>query len=89
MPTHCLRLGRLHRSDDHRNAAEQLRQATPDGLELAAALLGLPGRKDTAHYGLMVVAARKARDAVRWSVHLKARPQSTLDLYSRLYVNPR
>jgi hypothetical protein len=35
------RLGCRHRGDDHRSAAELLRTATPDGAELAKALLRL------------------------------------------------
>jgi hypothetical protein len=63
----CTRLGLRHRGDDHRGAAELLRQATPDGAELAATLLRLLDLKDAAHYGVIVVAARKARDALRWT----------------------
>jgi hypothetical protein len=69
----CTRLGRRHRGDDHRGAAGLLRQATPDGAELAATLLRLLDLKDAAHYGVIVVAARKARDAVRWAGRLVER----------------
>jgi hypothetical protein len=68
----CIRLGCRHRGDDHRRAAELLRTATPDGGELAKTLLRLLDLKDAAHYGVLVVASRKARDAVRWSGRLAA-----------------
>ncbi len=42
----------------------------PDGAELAKALLRLLDLKDAAHYGVMVVASRKARDALRSSARL-------------------
>ena len=63
----CARLRSRHRGDDHRGAADLLRRATPDGPELAVTLLRLLDLKDEAHYGVMVVAARKARDAHRWA----------------------
>jgi len=74
----CIRLGCRHRGDDHRGAAELLRTATPDGGELAKTLLKLLDLKDAAHYGVLVVASRKARDAVRWSGRLvdRARQES-------------
>ena len=74
----CFRLGCRHRGDDHRGAAELLRTATPDGAGLAKALLRLLDLKDAAHYGVMVVASRKARDATRWSTRLvdRARQES-------------
>jgi hypothetical protein len=50
-----------------------LRSATPDGNELAAALSRLLDVKDAAHYGVMVVSARKARDSVRWAARLAER----------------
>jgi hypothetical protein len=61
----CARLRSRHRGDDHRGAADLLRRATPDGPELAVTLLRLLDLKDQAHYGVMIVAARKARDAHR------------------------
>jgi hypothetical protein len=63
----CARLRIRHRGDDHRGAADMLRTATPDGSNLARVLLRLPDLKDEAHYGVMVVAARKASDAARWA----------------------
>jgi hypothetical protein len=52
-----------------------LRQATPDGPELAKLLLRLLDLKDEAHYGVMVVASRKARDAVKWATKLVTRAE--------------
>jgi hypothetical protein len=69
----CARLRSRHRGDDHRGAADLLRRATPDGPELAVTLLRLLDLKDEAHYGVMVVAARKARDANRWAASLVER----------------
>ena len=74
----CIRLGCRHRGDDHRGAADLLRTATPDGAELAKSLLRLLDLKDAAHYGVLVVASRKARDAIRWATRLadRARQES-------------
>jgi hypothetical protein len=66
----CARLRARYRGDDHRGAADLLRRATPDGVELATTLLRLLDLKDEAHYGVLVVAARKARDANRWATRL-------------------
>ncbi|MGH3422536.1 MAG: hypothetical protein ACRDOD_23430, partial [Streptosporangiaceae bacterium] len=71
----CIRLGCRHRGDDHRGAADLLRTATPDGAELAKSLLRLLDLKDAAHYGVLVVASRKARDAIRWATRLADRAQ--------------
>ena len=62
-----------HRGDDHRGAADLLRTATPDGPSLATTLLRLLDVKDEAHYGLIIVAPRRARDAVRWATKLAYR----------------
>lgn len=75
----CARLGRLHRGDNHRAAAELLRSATPDGAELAAALRRLLDIKDAAHYGVMVVAEGKARDALRWATRLVERAKQDVE----------
>lgn len=71
----CARLRRRHRGDNHRDAADILRQATPDGSDLAKLLLRLLDLKDEAHYGVMVVASRKARDALRWAARLVERAE--------------
>ena len=63
----CARLGRRHRGDDHRGAAELLAVAVPDGKALAARLLRLLDVKGEAHYGVIVVSPRKSRDAVKWA----------------------
>lgn len=67
------RLGRIHRGQDHRAAADLLRRAVPDGPKLAAQLLRLLDIKDSAHYGFQVVAARGARDSVKAAQRLVAR----------------
>jgi hypothetical protein len=69
----CARLRTRHRGDNHRGAADLLRRATPDGAELATTLLRLLDLKDQAHYGVLVVAASKARDAHRWATRLVER----------------
>jgi hypothetical protein len=45
----------------------------PDGPELAVTLLRLLDLKDEAHYGVLVVSARQARDAQRWATRLVER----------------
>lgn len=69
----CARLRVLHRGENHRDAADLLRRATPDGAELATTLSRLLDLKDAAHNGVPVVAARKARDAHRWAKRLVER----------------
>lgn len=75
----CLRLGEYHRGDDHRNAAGLLKTAVPDGAKLAATLARLLDIKDESHYGMIVVSARKARDALRWAEILVVRAQEELE----------
>jgi hypothetical protein len=75
----CARLRSRHRGDDHRGAAELLRRATPDGPELAVTLLRLLDLKDEAHYGVMVVAPRKARDAHKWATRLVERAAQEIE----------
>jgi hypothetical protein len=75
----CARLGRRHRGENHRDAADLLRAATPDGSELSTTLLRLLDLKDAAHYGVMIVAARKGRDAVRWARRLVDRAQEVIE----------
>lgn len=74
----CIRLRSRHRGDDHRGAADLLGRATPDGKSLATALLRLIDLKDQAHYGVMIVSARSARDAVRWAARLVERATEEL-----------
>lgn len=73
------RLGSIHRGDDHRSAATMLEKATPDGPKLAATLRRLIDIKDEAHYGVKVVSAGKARDAVRWAGQLVGRAREELE----------
>jgi hypothetical protein len=68
-----LRLGCLHRGDDHRGAAELIRGATNDGAKLAAQLQRLLSLKDAAHYGMALVSARNTTDAVKWAAFLVQR----------------
>jgi hypothetical protein len=68
-----IRLGCLHRGEDHHGAEDLLRKATPDGPKLAAILGRLLSLKDAAHYGVPVVSARKATDAKKWAAHLVER----------------
>jgi hypothetical protein len=67
------RLRRVHRGDDHQRAADLLRTATPDGPKLATTLGRLLSLKDAAHYGVLVIAPRKAADARRWAALLVER----------------
>jgi hypothetical protein len=73
------RLGQIYRGDDHRGAAELLRQATPDGAKLAATFLRLVDVKDAAHYGVTLVAASRASDTVRWAQQLVDRAEQEVE----------
>ena len=73
------RLGRIHRGDDHRGAAQLLREAVPDGKKVAATFQRLIDLKDEAHYGLTIVSAQRARNAVRWAAQLVSRAQEELE----------
>jgi hypothetical protein len=66
-------LGVVHRGQSHLEATALLRTATPDGPRLAVTLTKLVDIKDEAHYGLIVVPVRKARDSVRWAKLLAGR----------------
>ena len=68
-----LRLGRLHRGDDHHGAVDLLRSAVPDGQKLAAQLQRLLSLKDAAHYGIVVISARNTADAKRWATQIVER----------------
>lgn len=74
----AVRLQRIHRDEDHRGAADLLREATPDGKKLAATFLRLVDVKDEAHYGLTIVEAAKARRAVNWARRLVERAETEL-----------
>jgi hypothetical protein len=75
----CLRLGRHHRGDDHRAAAELLKSAVPDGPKLSATLSRLLDVKDAGHYGVSIVSAKRARDAIRWAQILVERAGQELE----------
>jgi hypothetical protein len=75
----CVRLGRRHRSEDHRRAAELLRGAVPDGAALATQLIRLLEIKDAAHYGVVLVTPRKARNALRWAGALVTRARDEVE----------
>jgi hypothetical protein len=75
----CARLHRRHRGDDHRGAAHLLETATRDGKALATTLLRLLDVKDAAHYGVNVVASRKARDALKWATRLVERAREEVE----------
>lgn len=73
------RLGQVHRGDDHRAAADLLQQATPDGKNLATTFTRLIDLKDQAHYGITVVPAPTARQAVQWATKLAARARQEIE----------
>lgn len=73
------RLGRIYRGDDHRGASELLKQSTADGAKLASIFLRLIDIKDQAHYGVIVVSPRKARDTVRWARQLVDRAREEIE----------
>lgn len=73
------RLGQIHRGDDHRAAADLLRQATPDGRSLAATFSRLIDLKDQAHYGITVVPAATARRAAQWAAKLTIRAREEIE----------
>ena len=75
----CTRLGRLHRGEDHRGAASLLTEAVPDGKALASRLLRLLDVKDEAHYGVIGVAPRKGRDAIKWARQLVERARDEVE----------
>jgi hypothetical protein len=66
----CARLKRLHRGNNHRESAELLESATPNGKSLAATFLRLLDIKDAAHYGVVTVTPTKAADAIKWANRL-------------------
>lgn len=73
------RLGKIYRGDDHRGAAALLKEATPDGKKLSSTFLRLIDIKDEAHYGLLLVPPRRARDAARWAKQLVDRASEELE----------
>jgi hypothetical protein len=75
----CMRLGYHHRGDDHRGAPALLELATPDGVKLANCLMRLLGVKDEPHYGVKLIGARKANDALRWAKQLAQRARDEVE----------
>jgi hypothetical protein len=75
----CLRLGQRSRGHDHTEATALLRQATPDGDELAIRLERLLGLKDTSQYGVSLVSAADATTSVRWATRLVERAQEEVE----------
>lgn len=65
----AVRLGQIHRGQDHRGAAALLEQAVPHGRALASTFRRLIDLKDEAHYGVLI-APRRASDAVKWARRL-------------------
>jgi hypothetical protein len=75
----CARLKCRHRGDNHREAAELLTTATPDGDRLANTLLRLLDIKDASHYGVEIVAGKRARDAVNWASRITQRAREEVE----------
>lgn len=75
----AIRLGRIHRGDDHRAASTLLERATPDGATLAGTFLRLIDIKDQAHYGVIAVPASRARNTIRWARQLTRRAREELE----------
>lgn len=73
------RLRRIHRGQDHRAAADLLGRAVPDGQKLASQLLRLLDVKDSAHYGIPIVASRSARDSLKAAQRLLARAHDEVE----------
>jgi hypothetical protein len=75
----CVRLGLRHRGENHRDATDLLRGATPDGTEIARTLARLLSIKDEVHYGIDVVASGKAEHALRWARKLVDRARQEVE----------
>lgn len=75
----CVRLGRMHRSQDHVGATELLADAVPDGRKIGQDLRRLLSLKDEAHYGVIVASARKAQDSMRWAERLLRRAREEIE----------
>jgi hypothetical protein len=61
----CLRLGRLSRGQDHKEATTLLKGIRPDGARLAKDLSTALGVKDAAHYGSVFVSATTLKSTLR------------------------
>lgn len=75
----AVRHGEIHREDDHRSASAMLAGATPDGDRLASTFSRLIDLKDEAHYGLTVVSAKRATDAIRWARQIVDRAREEVE----------
>jgi hypothetical protein len=71
----CLRVSRIHRGQNHQEAADLLERATPDGAKLASVLRRLLDLKDASHYGVPALSRTKATDAIKWARTLVKRAQ--------------
>lgn len=75
----CARLRVRHRGEDHRSAADLLARAVPDGNALASQLLRLLDVKDSAHYGVSVLAPRPARASLKAAQSLITRARQEVE----------
>jgi hypothetical protein len=66
----CAALGRRSRSQDHRYAADLVRQIEPGGPADATRLVRLLDVKDTAHYGVIYISGTDLAAAIRSAKHL-------------------
>jgi hypothetical protein len=74
----CAALGESSRSEDHRDAADLLRQVTPNGDRAAKEFERLIDFKDTAHYGFTHLAPPVRTSALRRAAALVAFAESIL-----------
>jgi len=75
----CIRMNCIHHGQNHREAADLLEKATPDGAKLASLLRRLLDLKDASHYGVDVMSRIKATDAIKWARALVDRAQGELE----------
>ena len=69
-PLQVVEMSAFEWADHRRRRTGLFTEINRDGIQVAGGPLDL---KDEAHYGVMVVAARKARDAHRWAARLVER----------------
>jgi hypothetical protein len=74
-PLQVVEMSTLEWADHRRRRTPLFTEIDRDAIQVAGetSLLRLLDLKDEAHYGVMVVAARKARDAYRWAARLVER----------------
>jgi hypothetical protein len=75
----CLRLGRMHRGQKHSEAGDLLASALPEGKKLAVRLTRLLDVKGASYYGIKVVSATEAKNALRWAKQLVDHAQLEAD----------